>query len=150
MLSEERIIKKILISSLQAAFFLGKRRQYGTKNKQGDPEAHALALELELFTKGSLNTFAQQTNIDTDKRLICYDIMELGEQLRPIGMLVILDSILNRITANRRKGRQTFVYVDEMELRLASRRLSIWLVYAGKIAYTIDVSRYRKCSAEKG
>ena len=93
-----------------------KRRQYGTKNKQGDPEAHALTLELELFTKGSLNTFAQQTNVDTDKRLICYDIMELGEQLRPIGMLVILDSILNRITANRRKGRQTFVYVDEIYL----------------------------------
>ena len=127
-----------------------QRRQYGTKNKQGNPEAHALALELELFTKGSLNTFAQQTNVDTDKRLICYDIMELGEQLRPIGMLVILDNILNRITAKRKKGSQTFVYVDEMELRLASRRLSIWLVYAGKIAYTIDVSRYRKCSAEKG
>ncbi len=84
--------------------------------KQPEPEAHALALELELFTKGSLNTFAQQTNVDTDKRLICYDIMELGEQLRPIGMLVILDSILNRITANRRKGRQTFVYVDEIYL----------------------------------
>lgn len=84
--------------------------------KQPEPEAHALALELELFTKGSLNTFAQQTNVDTDKRLICYDIMELGEQLRPIGMLVILDNILNRITANRRKGRQTFVYVDEIYL----------------------------------
>ena len=84
--------------------------------KQPEPEAHALALELELFTKGSLNTFAQQTNVDTDNRLICYDIMELGEQLRPIGMLVILDSILNRITANRRKGRQTFVYVDEIYL----------------------------------
>ena len=84
--------------------------------KQPEAEAHALALELELFTKGSLNTFAQQTNVDTDKRLICYDIMELGEQLRPIGMLVILDNILNRITANRRKGRQTFVYVDEIYL----------------------------------
>lgn len=84
--------------------------------KQPEPEAHALALELELFTKGSLNTFAQQTNVDTENRLICYDIMELGEQLRPIGMLVILDSILNRITANRRKGRQTFVYVDEIYL----------------------------------
>ena len=84
--------------------------------KQPEPEAHALALELELFTKGSLNTFAQQTNVDTDKCLICYDIMELGEQLRPIGMLVILDNILNRITANRRKGRQTFVYVDEIYL----------------------------------
>ena len=84
--------------------------------KQPEPEAHALALELELFTKGSLNTFARQTNVDTDKRLICYDIMELGEQLRPIGMLVILDNILNRITANRKKGRQTFVYVDEIYL----------------------------------
>ena len=84
--------------------------------KQPEPEAHALALELELFTKGSLNTFAQQTNVDTENRLICYDIMELGEQLRPIGMLVILDNILNRITANRRKGRQTFVYVDEIYL----------------------------------
>ena len=84
--------------------------------KQPEAEAHALALELELFTKGSLNTFAQQTNVDTDNRLICYDIMELGEQLRPIGMLVILDNILNRITANRRKGRQTFVYVDEIYL----------------------------------
>lgn len=84
--------------------------------KQPEPEAHALALELELFTTGSLNTFAQQTNVDTDNRLICYDIMELGEQLRPIGMLVILDNILNRITANRRKGRQTFVYIDEIYL----------------------------------
>ena len=84
--------------------------------KQPEPEAHALALEMELFTKGSLNTFAQQTNVDTENRLICYDIMELGEQLRPIGMLVILDNILNRITANRRKGRQTFVYVDEIYL----------------------------------
>ncbi len=84
--------------------------------KQPEPEAQALALELELFTKGSLNTFARQTNVDTDNRLICYDIMELGEQLRPVGMLVILDSILNRITANRRKGRQTFVYIDEIYL----------------------------------
>ena len=84
--------------------------------KQPEAEAHALALELELFTKGSLNTFSQRTNVDTDNRLICYDIMELGEQLRPIGMLVILDNILNRITANRRKGRQTFVYIDEIYL----------------------------------
>ena len=84
--------------------------------KQPEPEAHSLALELELFTKGSLNTFAKQTNVDTNNRLLCYDILELGEQLRPIGMLVILDSILNRITANRQKGKQTFVYIDEIYL----------------------------------
>ena len=82
--------------------------------RQPEPEAHSLALELELFTRGSLNTFAKQTNVDTKNRLICYDILELGEQLRAIGMLVILDSILNRIIANRKKGRQTFVFIDEI------------------------------------
>lgn len=84
--------------------------------KQPEPEAHSLALELELFTRGSLNTFAKQTNVDTSNRLICYDILELGEQLRAIGMLVILDSILNRITRNRQTGKQTYVIIDEIYL----------------------------------
>lgn len=84
--------------------------------KQKEPEAHSLALELELFTRGSLNTFAKQTNVNTSNRLVCYDILELGEQLRAIGMLVILDSILNRITANRMKGRETFIFIDEIYL----------------------------------
>ena len=83
---------------------------------QPEPEAHSLALELELFTRGSLNTFAKQTNVNTDNKLICYDILELGEQLRAIGMLVILDNILNRITANRKKGKQTFIFIDEIYL----------------------------------
>ena len=82
--------------------------------RQPEREAHSLALELELFTRGSLNTFAKQTNVDTKNRLLCYDILELGEQLRAIGMLVILDSILNRIIANRKKGKQTFVFIDEI------------------------------------
>ncbi len=84
--------------------------------KQPESEAKSLALELELFTRGSLNTFAKQTNVDTSNRLICYDILELGEQLRAIGMLVILDSIINRITANRMKGKQTFIFIDEIYL----------------------------------
>lgn len=84
--------------------------------KQPEPEAHSLALELELFTRGSLNTFAKQTNVDTSNRLICYDILELGEQLRAIGMLVILDSILNRITRNRQQGKQTYIFIDELYL----------------------------------
>lgn len=84
--------------------------------KQPETEAHSLALELELFTRGSLNTFAKQTNVNTNNRLICYDILELGEQLRAIGMLVILDNILNRITANRMKGKQTFIFIDEIYL----------------------------------
>lgn len=84
--------------------------------RQPEPEAHSLALELELFTRGSLNTFAKQTNVNTNNRMICYDILELGEQLRAIGMLVILDSILNRITANRMRGRETFIFIDEIYL----------------------------------
>ena len=69
--------------------------------KQSEPEAKEIALAIELFTDGSLNTFAKETNVDVDNRLICYDILDLGKQLLPIGMLVVLDNILNRITANR-------------------------------------------------
>lgn len=83
---------------------------------QTEPEAKEIALAIELFTDGSLNTFAKQTNFNTNSRLICYDILDLGKQLQPIGMLVVLDSILNRITMNRVKGRNTFIFIDEIYL----------------------------------
>lgn len=84
--------------------------------KQDEPEAKELALAIELFTDGSLNTFAKATNVDTNNRLICYDILDLGKQLMPIGMLVVLDSILNRITQNRAKGKNTYIFIDEIYL----------------------------------
>ena len=84
--------------------------------KQSEPEAKDIALAIELFVNGSLNTFAKETNVDTNNRLICYDILDLGKQLLPIGMLVVLDSILNRITRNRAKGRNTFIFIDEIYL----------------------------------
>jgi len=84
--------------------------------KQNEDEAKEIALAIELFTDGSLNTFAKSTNVDTSNRLICYDILDLGKQLLPIGMLVVLDSILNRITANRAKGRNTYIFIDEIYL----------------------------------
>lgn len=84
--------------------------------RQTEPEAKEIALAIELFTNGSLNTFAKNTNVDSDNRLICYDILDLGKQLMPIGMLVVLDSILNRITSNRNKGRSTFIFIDEIYL----------------------------------
>ena len=83
---------------------------------QSEPEAKEIALAIELFTHGSLNTFAQNTNVDTQSRLICYDILDLGKQLMPIGMLVVLDSILNRVTQNRAKGRTTYIFIDEIYL----------------------------------
>ena len=107
-------------------------RNYQANNYSGEPptlqdfrnelldqpefDAQELALAIELFTHGSLNTFAKQTNVNTASRLVCYDILDLGKQLMPIGMLVVLDSILNRITQNRSMGRETFIYIDEIYL----------------------------------
>ena len=83
---------------------------------QPEAEAKDVALAIELFTEGSLNTFAKPTNVDTDNRIVCYDIRDLGKQLLPVGMLVVLDSIFNRIIRNRGKGRNTWVYIDEIYL----------------------------------
>ena len=84
--------------------------------RQNEKEAKEIALAIELFSNGSLNTFAKQTNVNINNRLVCYNILELKKQLQPIAMLVILDSILNRITANRQKGRNTYIYIDEIYL----------------------------------
>ena len=83
---------------------------------QPEEEAKEIALAIELFTNGSLNTFAMNTNVNTSNSLICYDILKLGKQLLPLGMLVVLDSILNRITANRTKGKNTYIFIDEIYL----------------------------------
>jgi hypothetical protein len=84
--------------------------------RQEEPEAQEIGLAIELFTSGSLNTFAKPTNVDVNNRLICYDILDLGKQLLPIGTLVVLDSIFNRITQNRAKGKNTFIIIDEIYL----------------------------------
>ena len=84
--------------------------------KQPEPEARGLALSAELFITGSLNTFAQPTNVDTKARIIAYDIRELGEQLMPLGMLVTLDAIFNRVIQNWKRGKTTWVFADEFYL----------------------------------
>lgn len=89
---------------------------YEELKAQPEPEAKDIALSLELFTSGSLDTFANETNVDTKNRLICYDIHDLGKALMPIGMLVVLDNILNRITANKARGRKTYIFIDEIYL----------------------------------
>ena len=110
-----------LIGSLYENFISGllPEKQYKSLMKKYSAEQDSLenqVSEIELFTDGSLNTFAKHTNVDTHSRLICYDILDLGKQLQPIGMLVVLDSILNRITQNRAKGRNTFIFIDEIYL----------------------------------
>lgn len=83
---------------------------------QPEEEARGLALSSELFINGSLNTFAQPTNVNTKSRIIAYDIRELGEQLMPLGMLVTLDSIFNRVIQNWKRGRTTWIFADEFYL----------------------------------
>ena len=90
---------------------------YAELLRQPETEARDVALAIELFTAGSLNTFAKPTNVDTNSRILCYDIRDLGKQLQPVGMLVVLDSVFNRIIRNRKRGKSTWVYIDEIYVR---------------------------------
>lgn len=84
--------------------------------QQPEPEATQLALKMELFTNGSLNAFAHKTNVDTNNRIVCYNIMDLGTQLKTMGLLVITDAMINRVTENWKRGKRTHIIVDEFHV----------------------------------
>lgn len=79
-------------------------------------DAEQLATSLELYTKGSLNLFARHTNVNTDSRFIVYNIKDVQANIKSLAMLVVLDSVWNRIIENRAKGRNTWFYIDEIYL----------------------------------
>ena len=83
---------------------------------QPEPEAKQIALSLELYTTGSLDIFGKQSNVDLDKRVVVFDIHGLGAQLKPTGLLVITDTMLNRVTLNWKKGKRTHVFIDEFHV----------------------------------
>lgn len=83
---------------------------------QPESEAHELALSLELFTNGSLNVFAHETNVNTNSRIISYDIYKLGKQLKTMGLLVITDAMINRVSENYKKGKRTHIFIDEIHV----------------------------------
>lgn len=83
---------------------------------QPEDEAHEIALALELFTTGSLDIFGHESNVDLDKRVVVFNIHGLGEQLKPIGHLVITDTMLNRVTLNWKKSKRTHVFIDEFHV----------------------------------
>lgn len=84
--------------------------------EQPEKEAHELALSLELFTNGSLNVFAHKTNVNTNSRILSYDIYKLGKQLKTMGLLVITDAMINRVSENYRKGKRTHIFIDEIHV----------------------------------
>jgi type IV secretory pathway VirB4 component len=88
--------------------------------KQPEAEAKDTALRLEVFVNGSLSTFAEQTNVKMDGRIICFDLKDLGSQLKTLGMLIVLDAIINRVSRNREQKKYTWVYVDEFHLFTAN------------------------------
>ncbi len=87
---------------------------------QPEDEARDIALSLELFVNGSLNIFNHQTNVDVDNRFTVYGIRDLGTELSPITMLVMMESIQNRIIANGKRGIATWLYIDEFHVLLNS------------------------------
>ena len=84
--------------------------------EQEEEKARGLALSLELFTDGSLDAFAHETNVDINNRMVVYDIMDLGEALKTMGLLVITDAMLNRVTENWKKGKRTHIILDEFHV----------------------------------
>ncbi|HEK9896091.1 TPA: conjugal transfer protein TraE, partial [Streptococcus equi subsp. equi] len=104
---------------------------YNLLQKQEEIVGKKLAVEMEIYVKGSLNVFNHRTNVDTNNRVVCYDIKELGKQLKKIGMLVVQDQVWNRVTINRASKKATRYYVDEFHLLLkepqtANYSIEIW------------------------
>ena len=104
--------------------------------KQTEIEAKNVATALEIYVSGSLNVFNHRTNVDITNRLVCYDIKDLGKQLKKIGMLVVQDQVWGRVTENRSQGKSTRYYMDEMHLLLREEQTA---------AYTVEIwKRFRK------
>ena len=103
---------------------------------QEEKEAKRIATSLEIYVKGSLNVFNHRTNVDIYNRLVCFDIKELGQQLKKIGMLIVQDQVWNRVTVNRSRQKSTRYYIDELHLLLREEQTA---------AYTVEIwKRFRK------
>ena len=74
-------------------------------------QAQYIATALEIYVTGSLNVFNHQSNVDIDNRIVCYDIKELGKQLKKIGMLVVQDQVWNRVTINRAAHKLSLIHI---------------------------------------
>lgn len=111
-----------------------------TLNEQPEEEAHNLALCLEIYSEGSLDIFAHQTNVNTNNRIISYDIHKLGQSLKTFGLLVITDAILNRVNQNYKKGKRTHIFIDEFHVMFKNEYSanffnSVWIQFRKRNAY---------------
>ena len=114
--------------------------------EQPEAEAWEIALALELFTTGSLDIFGHESTVDLDKRAVVFDIHGLGEQLKPIGHLVITDTMLNRVTLNWKRGKRTHVFIDEFHVMsenefFAAFFNSAWRQFRKRNAYPTAITQ---------
>ena len=114
--------------------------------QQPEEKAKEIALSMELFTTGSLDIFGRESTVDLDKRIVVFDIHSLGSQLKPTGLLVITDTILNRVTLNWKRGKRTHVFIDEMHVVFESEQSGIffnsaWRQFRKRGAYPTAITQ---------
>ena len=108
---------------------------YDCLRKQKEPQAQRIATALEIYVNGSLKVFNHRTNVELNNRIVCFDIKELGKQLKKIGMLIVQDQVWNRVTINR-GIKSTRYYIDEFHLLLKEEQTA---------AYSVEIwKRFRK------
>lgn len=109
---------------------------YDALGRQEEKEAKHIRSALEIYVTGSLSVFNHRTNVDITNRIVCYDIKELGKQLKKLGMLIVQDQVWNRVTINRAEKRSTRYYMDEFHLLLKEEQTA---------AYSVEIwKRFRK------
>ena len=120
---EQKTIIDNCLHEVYRDFLLGKTTEmptlkdyYDILSKQTSEEAKPLYMSLELFVNGSMKTFSYPSNVDVNNRVVVYDIKDLGKQLKPLGMMVVLENLWDKIVRNRERGIRTRIYIDEIYL----------------------------------
>ena len=109
---------------------------YNCLRSQKEPQAQRIATALEIYVNGSLKVFNHRTNVQLDNRIVCFDIKDLGKQLKKLGMLIVQDQVWNRVTINRSSHKSTRYYMDEFHLLLKEEQTA---------AYSVEIfKRFRK------
>ena len=114
--------------------------------KQPEPQARDIALAIEMYTKGSQDIFGHESNVDLTKRVIVFDTHRLGPSLKSPGMLIITDTILNRVAQSHRSGIRTHVFIDEFHTAFSNDSSalfldSVWRQFRKRDAYPTGITQ---------
>lgn len=102
-------------------------------NKVAD--IYELCQTVERFTTAGVDVlFSEKSNVEINNRFVDYAIGQLGDDLKPLAMLIILDNIWTRICRNRKLKRRTYIYIDEVHLLLSTEMVAQYLLKLYKVA----------------